>query len=149
MATALDVINLEDAKEYLVVDFTDRDNEIIRFIKTAVSYVENYTNIMLYQRQKKYTLINGCLEIYDSPIGFLTTSIKTHQNILSVTVSGTLNQEVTALVGFVSSNDIPGEIIDACYKLILYLFENKDIYMAELPWDIQMMLNLHRRSATI
>lgn len=146
--SALNVVTLAEAKEFIVYDDNDRDQEIITCINTAVNYVETYTNVMLFQRAKEYMLINGCLEIYDVPIGFLSTDIKTEQRILSVLVKGSANQTVNALVGYVTNEFIPGSLLMAVKKLILYYFENKDVYHADIPWDIQMLCNPFRRSAT-
>lgn len=156
MATPLDVITLEQAKEFLVVDFDDRDAEITRHIKSAIGYVETYTNHMLYSRAKVYTILgsSGCtsrgsIEIYDYPITVNTPVSMTTHNVLSITLFATANQSINATVGYNSVDDIPGQILEAAYKLITYLFENKDIYSAGLPWDVQMLLNQWRRSATI
>lgn len=146
--TALDVITLEQAKEFLVVDFDDRDAEITRHIKSAIGYVETYTNVMLYSRTKSYVLTGCSLEIYDAPITFVTADLKTRQNVLSVTVIGQANDTVNATVGYSDVNDVPGQLIEAAYKLLTYLFENRDIYSAGLPWDVQMLLNQWRRSPT-
>lgn len=148
MASALDVISLEQAKEFLVVDFPDRDAEITRHIKSAISYIEKYTNVIMYERATEYVMTGCSLEIYDAPISFTTTGLKTHQNVLSVTVAGKVNDVIQANIGFDDVADIPQDLIEAAYKMITYLFENKDIYSAGLPWDIQMLCNKWRRSAT-
>lgn len=146
---ALNVITLQQAKDYLVVDFNDRDAEIERHIKTAVSYVEQYTNVMLYEREKVYPIGSRCsVEIYDYPIRFSSAPLKSYQNVMSVQVYGEAGSSVTATVGYAVASDVPEELISAAYKLITYLFENRDIYTAGLPWDVALLLNSHRRSAT-
>lgn len=146
---ALDIISLADAKEFLVVDFPDKDVEITRHIKSAVSMVEQYTCYRLYQRDAIYNFDRcGHTEIYDYPISFPTgTVIK--QRVLSVIVSGASNGSINAIVGYSDPTLIPANLIDAAYKIITYLFENKDIYYANLPSDIQILLNQWRRSASI
>lgn len=147
--TPLDIITLAQAKEFLVVDFDDRDAEITRHIKSAIGYIEKYTNHMLYNRSKEYT-IEGCsLEIYDYPLTVSTTVKRVHVNVLSTTYYAESGTVLTATVGYASVDDVPPELIEAAYKMITYLFENRDIYTAGLPWDIQMMCNMYRRSATI
>lgn len=146
---ALDIITLEQAKEFLVVDFPDRDAEITRHIKSAISYVEQYTNIMTYSRARNYRLTGCSLEIYDYPITFADASLVTRENILSVTVHGKSGDVVAATVGYTDITLIPSELTEAAYKIITYLFENRDIYSAQLPWDVQMLINPLRRSATI
>lgn len=147
--TPLDVISLADAKEFLVVDFDDRDAEITRHIKSAIGFVERYTNHMLYERPKTYTMIGCSLEIYDYPLTVSTVVTRRHVNVLSTTFYAKEGTELAAVVGYASVDTIPSELIDAAKKMILYLFENRDIYTADLPWDLQMLMNPWRRSATI
>jgi hypothetical protein len=47
---ALDVLSLQDAKDYLKVDFDEDNNIITSLIKAAVSMVEKSTEYRLYQR---------------------------------------------------------------------------------------------------
>lgn len=144
----LDVITLEQAKEFLAVDFPDRDDEITRDIKSAISYVERYTNVMMYERDKSYTMTGCSLEIYDAPIELADPELKTRLNVLSVTVFGKSGDVVDAAVGYSDVADVPDDLVSAAYIMISYLFENKGLYPAELPWDIQMLMNPFRRSAT-
>lgn len=149
--TPLDIITLEQAKDHLVVDYPDRDAEIERHIKTAIGFIEKYTNIMMYEREVTYRL-NGCgVEIYDYPFQFvsLIPASRVRNNALSITVYGERDEVITATVGYSNVADVPAPLIEAAYKMITYLFENKDIYSAGLPWDVQMLLNPYRRSATI
>lgn len=148
MANALDIISLEQAKEFLVVDFPDRDAEITRHIKSAIGIVEVYTHHFLYQRDKIYT-ISGCsTEIYDYPIS-LPIGTKSQQNVLSVTVFGTNNSNFTATIGYAALTDIPEQLISAAEKIITYLYENKDVYTSSLPADVQVLINQLRRSPTL
>jgi hypothetical protein len=149
MADALSIISLEQAKEFLVIDFPDRDEEITRNIKSAISYIERYTNVMTYEREKSYTLTGCSLEIYDAPISLITTVSMVKHNVLSITVFGKSGDTVLATVGHNNIDDIPEDLISAAYILISYLTENKNLYPAELPWDIQVLINMYRRSATI
>lgn len=148
--TALDVISLDDAKECLKVDFPDDDAIIERNIKSAVSMIEKYTDVYLYQRSENYTL-NGCkLEVYDYPIVF-TGVLPTKQDnkAMSVIIYGLDNSTFTANVGYADVTLIPQNLLDACYKMITYLYENRDAYTIGLPLDVQMLINQYRRSCTI
>lgn len=146
---ALDIISLADAKEFLVVDFPDKDKEITRHIKSAVSIVERYTSYMLYERSISYTLpACGYEEIYLYPISFPSGTVTIPQT-LSVILKGKVGLVVNATVGYSDVTLIPENLIDACYKIITYLFENKDIYEAVLPSDVQLLINQFRRSATV
>ena len=148
--TALDVISLDGAKEYLRVDYDDQDNVITRNIKTAVSLIEEYTNVFLYEREKQYAVIGYCgIEIFDYPITITDSSLKKKQNVLSITVFDKIGNSVAATVGYSDVDDIPANLIDACYKLITYLYENRDSYTATLPADVQLLVNQFRRNATI
>ena len=66
----LDIIPLADAKIYLRIDdtLTEDDTQITRMINVALSYVERYTNHVLFAKEKTYRLINGCISVYDYPI---------------------------------------------------------------------------------
>lgn len=147
--TALDILPLEDVKAFVNVDFDDYNAQLTRHINSAVSFIEKYTNVMLYNRNVTYTL-NGCsLEIYDAPFVFIGTEPNHKQNALSVTVYGTSGDVISASIGYNSLAEVPGELVEACYKVVLYLFENRDIYTAGLPWDLQVLISPYVRSATI
>lgn len=147
---ALDVITLEDAKDYLRVDYDDQDAIITRNIKSAVSLIEQYTDVYLYEREITYALLGCSLEIYDSPLTFTgTIPTKTKARAMSVIVYGKSGDTYTANVGYSDVADIPQNLIDACYKMITYLYENRDAYSVSLPMDVQMLVNQFRRNATI
>lgn len=147
--TALDILPLEDVKAFVNVDFDDYNAQLTRHINSAVSFIEKYTNVMLYNRNVTYTLRGCSMEIYDSPFAFIGTAPKNRENALSITVYGEKGDVISASVGYSSVDDVPPELIEACYKMVLYLFENRDIYTAGLPWDLQVLINPYVRSATI
>lgn len=66
----LDVITLAEAKLYLRVDdtLTADDAQITSMINVALKYVEDYTSILVFSRDKTYRLINGLKRVYDFPI---------------------------------------------------------------------------------
>ncbi len=70
------------------------------------------------------------------------------RNTLKMLLHAAPNSMITLQTGF----DIPGiagippPLIDACYKLITYLFENRDMYNVQFPTDIQMLINPYRRA---
>ena len=63
----LDIIPLADAKIYLRIDddLTEDDAQITRMINVSLSYVERYTNVILFAKEKTYRLIDGCISVYD------------------------------------------------------------------------------------
>lgn len=156
---ALDVISLNAAKNHLVVlndDFYDA--QITGIIKTAVAMVEKYTDYRLYERIETIALISHKTDITLFPISVTSvlngSTAEAYRQIprsLSILIEcfnwcGTI---LTANVGYTDVSLIPQPLIGACYKLITYLFENKDAYSAEIPYDVQLMINMYRRSATI
>lgn len=170
MATALDVITLDQAKDWLVVDFSDADEIITRNIQTAIAWVEKYTNYYLYQRPVTIPVTSCKTAISLYPIadiimkngngnGDVVTPVIYKGGLKTYVVYGastglwiTTNagqNVITLNAGFTNPSDIPAPLIDACYKLITYLYENRDAYSSTLPVDVQLLINQFRRSPTI
>lgn len=153
---ALDVIPLEDAKKYLAVEEVYHDEMIERLIGTAVSMVEEYTNHYLYRREKSYTVTGECLTVPDYP--FFVSSVTARGLAVEYELRpGTLSSyiyapryaSVRAEVGYDSISDAPQPLVEAAYKLLVYLYDNRDVYEVGLPRDIQVMINSFRRSSSI
>lgn len=157
--TALNVITLADAKKELVVDatYTDRDAEITRIIQTAVSWVEQYTCYRLYEREETFIAYGWCTDLHYYPIevtgveheGVPYTKYTEKQLPLGLRITCPNQSAITANVGYTSALLIPPPLIAACYKIIVYLFDNKDAYSIGLPIDVQVLVNQYRRSPTI
>lgn len=161
----LDVISLEQAKNHLVVDLTDTyyDAQITGLIKTAIGLVEQYTCHYLWQRPKTYPIVGNKTCISDYPLQIIAVSDSEGNPVSSFNLqicNGVLDTcvnyyqcgnggQIGALVGYSDVTDVPHPLIAAAYKLITYLFENKDAYMATLPHDVQLLLNQWRRSPTV
>ena len=66
----IDVISLANAKLYLRVDdtLTEDNAQITSMIDVALKYVEDYTQILVFARDKTYRMINGIKKVYDFPI---------------------------------------------------------------------------------
>ena len=126
----LDVIPLADAKIYLAIDdgMNDRDNEILRMIKSALSYVEQQTNVIIYQRSKTYLMLDGCAYVYDAPIDSVTSPTDydadetTRKHNYSIYNYGSETTDLTLLVGYLDPNDVPSELIDVAYEIIDLLY---------------------------
>jgi|ERR1700744_649495 len=155
----LSVISLEQAKNHLVV-LNDNfyDAQITGIIKTAVGMVEQYTDYRLYQRDVDIPLVDCRQDITLYPITIngidndgSDQAYKAIQRTLSIVVTCPTwyNSVLKATVGYDDLTEIPQPLIGACYKIITYLFENKDAYEATIPYDVQCMINQFRRSATI
>jgi ATP-dependent RNA circularization protein (DNA/RNA ligase family) len=153
---AQDVIDLETAKQYLVVDFPDQDDNIRRLISTAVAMVEQYTGYRLYYREKVFAA--GCYEteIVDYPVtvtgvtlGGGVVNYTTEQAALSLYIRAPRGSVITTTVGYDNYVNIPGPLIDGALKILTYLYERRDIHTMNLPVDVQGVLNQFRRSPTI
>lgn len=158
---ALDVLSLQSVKDNLAIDYPDYDARISSLIKTAVSWVETYTGWYLYQRDitvystawetnvSAYPVVLG--QVKDNKGDVLNPQPLPKYKSLSFSICCPPQCSIILTVGFdVSTLDqIPETLIEAAQKLIVYLFENKDMYGTSLPTDIQILLNQYRRSATI
>lgn len=150
MNGALGVITLEEAKQALVVDFPDQNDYIQHLILTAVDRVERYTSHYLYNRNMEiHTVGQSETDIAAYPIE--VTGIKSgasytvRRGTLKTYVKTTPYSTIMANVGYSDRNCIPPALIDACYKIITYLYQNRDAYSATLPNDVQLLLNQYRR----
>jgi hypothetical protein len=157
---ALNVITLAQAKTYLDMTGIDgRDAEIETLIKTAVSLVEKYTDYRLYEREETFVTYGCKTEIsaypvtIDSVVDEDDAAVTYTERVypLSLVLTAPKDSTVTMTVGYAEADiaNIPQNLIQACYKWVTYLFENKDIYEVNMPLDVQLLLNQSRRSATI
>jgi uncharacterized phiE125 gp8 family phage protein len=164
--TELDVISLASAKNWLSIDDNDSDADITRLIKTAIAWVETYTCYRLWQRQEVVTAFGETTFLSQYPVAidsvknslgadqtYYTRQYATKLKITTgytpnFTLEPTYNSQntITLTVGYDDVTKIPNPLIDACYKLITYLFENRDAYQAALPSDVQILINQYRRA---
>lgn len=150
---ALDVITLDNAKYYLAVDFTDDDAIISGAITAAVDWVERYTNHLLYERDVVYKSTGCPIDIYDYPVAVQSVkdgqgndlNYTTQNRSLKLIVEAPRGAIVTVKAGYDSPAKVPGQLMSACYKLITYLYENRDTHSMQLPVDVQGLLNQLRR----
>lgn len=184
--TALDVISLDSAKNWLNIElaYIDEDDTITRLIGAAVDWVEKYTSWRTFQRTEVvYNRQDNCyvpadyfpdygsgfwtgssgikwtpggLSIYLYP--FTITSVQdqstppldvtytTNRNALKTLLYAAPNSVITLETGFADVTQIPSPLIEAAYKWTTYLYENRDSYKADLPTDIQILINQYRRA---
>lgn len=125
-----DIISLEDAKIYLRIDdtLTEDDLQITRMIKGSLSFIEKYTNYILYDRDKDYRLINGCVRVYDYPINSeVTEGLEvTNKNLYNIYQKGTGNDIITLNVGYSDVLQIPQELIEVAYVIIKNMYYEKE-----------------------
>ena len=146
----LDVITLADAKVYLRIDdtLTEDDTQITRMINAALSYVENYTNHILFARDKEYRLIDGCVRVYDNPINSEVTAdlISENKTLYTNYTLGITNDLIELNVGY-DVADIPQELIEAAYEIIDIYYYGKESgkTMADLSPMSRQGLNQYKR----
>ena len=146
----LDVIPLTDAKVYLRIDdtLTEDDNQIIRMIKGALSYIEQYTNIYLFDRDKTYNVIDSCVKVYDFPINS-EVSTYTEKETLTLHTNYTTNETVFTLnVGYADVTDIPQELLEVAYTIIKSMYfekESNKSVLDSLDSLSMMTLNQYKR----
>lgn len=100
--------------------------------------------------------VPGGLSIYLYP--FTIISVKdadnadvvytTYLNPLKTLLYAAPNSVITLQTGFVIANvtQIPQIFLDAIYKLVTDMFENRDNYKSDNPTEVQSMLNQYRRA---
>ncbi len=149
---ALDIIPLATAKDWLS---TSDEVQLPRLIKSAINFVEVYTGYKLYQRPVTYTVGDCALEITDFPIADIevkdsegtAVTYKQRSDVYNIYITAAEGSIVTANAGYASLEAVDQPIlVDAAYKMLTYLFQNRDIYPAALPLDTQIMVNKLRRN---
>ncbi|HEY4756066.1 MAG TPA: head-tail connector protein [Ignavibacteriaceae bacterium] len=152
--TALDVISLEQAKTFLVVEFNDHDALITRLIKSAVSWVEKRTGYILYKRDKN-EYVRDRERLFYYPLGLKTgsnTGVELIEGKLSYTVnitSGDNPRSIVLEIGYDDSASIPNELITACERLITYWYDQRELENQIIPSDVNMLINDWIRDKTI
>lgn len=120
----LDVLPLATAKNYLRIDdtLTTDDSDIERQIKSALSFIEDYTNVIVYAREIEYLFQNCEVRVYDFPINSLTAptdATKVRKSLYSIYSTTDVDDEVLELnVGFADPDDVPSGIIDVALEMV-------------------------------
>jgi len=148
----LDIITLADAKVYLRIDdtLTEDDAQITRMINAALSYVERYTNHVLFAQDKEYRLIDGCVSVYDHPVNSeVTADLVVENKTLHKNYSlGTDNSLIELNVGYTLPADVPQELIEVAYELIESLYYEKETnksIQSRISTISELMLNQYKR----
>jgi len=148
----IDIIPLADAKVYLRIDdtLTEDDTQITRMINAALSYVENYTNHVLFAQDKEYRLIDGKVTVYDHPVNSEVTADLTvvdmtlHKNY----TLGSDNALIELNVGYTLVTDVPQELIEVAYEIIESLYYEKETnksMQSRVSTISQLMLDQYKR----
>lgn len=151
--TQLDVVTLQEAKDFLRVDYQDDDAIITSNIKSAISYVEQRTNYRLFDR-KEDVYGNGPFNLYQFPIAIDSVTDGSTDEVLDASsykaqyrtlrlyldVKSCNGVKVTLSVGYTNRDQIPADLIDAVKKMVVHLYQNRDNYQADIPSDIYMLI---------
>lgn len=133
----LDIITLEDAKNYLKIDDTlsADDSNIARMIKASLMDIERRTNIHLIAKDKDYYFSNFCAIVYDYPINTINTDNVTREEktVYSIFVTPSLDDEKLSLnIGYTNIDDVPTDLVEVAYEMIDCMYYNKETKLSEL-----------------
>jgi hypothetical protein len=128
----LSIISLEDAKLYLRVDdtLTEDDKHIQRMINMAFDYIERWTNLLVYSRQKSYVMIDGFAKVYYYPINSVVSTfvmtVEEYNGYTNYEADDADQTELKLNVGYQSASDVPRDLVEVAYELIdLYYYGNE------------------------
>ena len=116
----ISVISLETAKNYLRVDddLTEDDNSITSMINAALRHIENYTNVLVYARDKSYDFDDEVLRVYDYPINStITADVTSERKSLYTNYSGSVSL-LELNVGYVDPLEVPDDLIQVALEMI-------------------------------
>ena len=116
----ISVISLETAKNYLRVDddLTEDDNSITSMINAALRHIENYTNVLVYARDKSYDFDDEVLRVYDYPINnTITADVTSERKSLYTNYSGSVSL-LELNVGYVDPLEVPDDLIQVALEMI-------------------------------
>lgn len=146
------VITLAEAKTYLGVDDTARNDEITRMINSACSYVEKYTNVLLFDREQTYYFNQEtCVRVYDFPINSLVSPVdaeRTRRSTYSFYSRATADVEELVLnVGYADPANVPSELKEAALEIIAVWFYSSDKRndTSLIPMSIKQSLDINKR----
>lgn len=148
---ATDIISIEDAKEWLSAS---DEMFLKRLIGSSINFVEEYTGHALVSKQQSIEMDTFGYAIKQYPMTIVSVKDKSGNSVNYKTAKRVYNTFVFAPVGSIITIDtgystvdaIPGMLVEVAYKMLTYLFENRDIYVANLPLDFQVMVNKFRRN---
>ena len=152
----IDVITLSDAKIYLRIDDTlsEDDTQITRMINASLSYIERYTNVYVFQRDKAFVVVNNCIRIYAAPINDLVTPTDAVSVIktLYTTYTTNLDEDVLTLnVGYVDPVDVPDALKEVALEMIdlmYYEHETGKSFTKDMSSLSREILNSYKRFLT-
>jgi len=153
------VITLEEAKEFLKVDFDNDDLIITNLIKAAVGIIEKKTSYMLYERNE-ISFVSNCDKIYKYPFSLSESEDNDNYTIIanrlysSINIIGgieypTQGRGVELTLGYNDPSLIPSPLREACLRLITYWYDQREMQNHEFPSDVYMLIQPFIRDFTI
>lgn len=150
----LDVISLAEAKVYLRVDdtLTVDDAQITSMINSALKYVEDYTQVLVFDRAKTYTLVDQVVRVYDYPINSVTSPTENLETELKTLYTNycyndTDTQDLVLNVGYDNPDNVPQDLIQVAYEIIDIFYYGKETgkTMADISPLSMNILNQNKR----
>lgn len=151
--TALDVITLEEAKDWLRVDFPDEDAKITELIYAAVQWVEGYTGRYLFNRELTHDVTAsescaGTVTIFGKP-NLTLISIDGVTDDLPEVRDNSFRIDSTAKVivysiGYLNKSDIPQPLITSAKKFLALQYEESIDGQKEVPSEIRRLIDQYR-----
>lgn len=151
--SALDVIPLASAKDWLRVDFNDEDAKITELIKTAVEWVEKYTGKYLWRRNitykvqpqdrcNRYVVISAAPDLAIVSVNGITTDLpELNGDRLPIDLAA---QTIVYAAGYEGVDDIPAPIITAAKKFMALQYEEAIDGQDEQRSEIERLLDPYR-----
>lgn len=116
----ISVISLETAKNYLRVDddLTEDDASITSMVNAALKYIEDYTNIIVFARDKEYDFVQSVLRVYDYPINnTITADVTSERRSLYTNYCGNVSL-LELNVGYVDPLEVPDDLKQVALEMI-------------------------------
>ncbi len=151
--TPLDVISLEEAKDWLRVDFPDEDAKITELIYAAVQWVEGYTGLFLFNRELTHDVTAsescaGTVTIFGKPnltlisIDGVTTDLpEVRGGIFCIDSNAKV---IVYSIGYLSKEAIPQPLVTAAKKFLALQYEESIDGEKEVPSEIRRLIDQYR-----
>ena len=149
----IDVLPLATVKTYLRIDDTqnDTDAEITSMINSAFRYIEKRTNVLVYDRNVTYDVVEGEVRVYDYPINTVESTFDVDaykKRLYTLYCMSTDEDELILNVGYDTADDVPDDLIELALVIIKVMFyeqETDQSFKEMLPaWALEI-LNAHAR----
>lgn len=146
-----EIITIESAKDWLS---TKDETHLPRLIKSALDWVESYTGHSLYSKPVVEKMQCGHHLISHYP--FVIMAVRDPQgnaveytysnSVYDVCINAPAGSIIHGVKGYTNMFDIPSVLIDAAYKMLTYMYENRDVYASQAPTDVKNMVSKLRRN---